>query len=278
VPVIEWWRGLEPLDALAPGAGSEHRVEWRDGEFSLAEHGDPDAERALGALGGERCGCLDLYDAWQAQHVDGAILVVGARDPDEQLEVPTRATRHVLAEVTRWRGHLAALQQEARSRADQAALSRLQALAAPTERVATRRIGFLHLLALPPAMQHRLQASVAAALAHGGAASQLTLTVATSARAGPLLRSLGWAGTLFDIELTATDLAEAMVGESVAVLPGAWVSEVWGRGLGVVGDYFVLGVNAMAPGGAGFEVIATQPGKAPVTLVVEQWENAWRTT
>ena len=65
--VTDWWTGLEPADtscaAAAPVIGSAGSA----GELVACDHGDPEDERALAALAGERCACIELLDAW-ARH------------------------------------------------------------------------------------------------------------------------------------------------------------------------------------------------------------------
>lgn len=50
-----------------PGGDGPHRVRWCDGRLVLLHHPDPIGEQVLVALGGERCLCFDVLDAWRAQ-------------------------------------------------------------------------------------------------------------------------------------------------------------------------------------------------------------------
>lgn len=269
-----WWAGLAPVEAAGPLGAEAHRMLWRAGELVLADHPDPQAEEALAALGAERCPCLDVLSAWQAQHQRPAILGVGARRFSEQLEAPLRTAAELQAEVRRWRTHLAELRVEARARRDAAVLQRLGALADGPERVAARRLGFLLLLALPAEMQRRLQASAAAALAARGWSARLA--VATAARARPLAAGIGFRGSLADVDLVDT-LAGTAVGPSELRLPLFWLADVWGRGMGIVDDAVVLGVTSVIADGA-YEVVAAGIGKSQVAVRVVQWEDGWRTT
>ena len=269
----EWWEGLSEVEAPGPAGAEHHRLVWRAGQFFLADHLDPEAELALVALGGERCPCLDVLDAWTAQHEEAGIFTVGARQPSESVELNDRLAHARRAEVTRWRSHLTTLRSSARRRNDRATLDRLGQVAAPAERAAASRLGLLYVLSLPPILQLRLQASVAAALAARGRLDRLT--VPTAVRARPALKEMGWLGRPADVALCA-DAAAAVIDDDRAVLPGRWLAEVWGRGLGVVDDGLAVAVTAVAGDGSTLEVRVAVPGKPQVTVGVERWENGWR--
>jgi hypothetical protein len=268
--MVAWWAGLAPVDQPGDESMEDHHLEWRDGEFRLARHPDPEAERALAALGGDRCPCLDIYDAWHEQHRHPSILAVGARHPDASVEMPARAAARARDEVKRFRTKVGDLRADARRRGDMAAVERLDALAVPAGRAGAQRLGFLQLLARPSRLQHRLQASVAATLADQGRHDELI--VATAARALPALRDLGWRGGLTAIELVA-DPDEAEVTDQRASLPVTWVSEVWGRGFVATDGMLVLSVLEFDAAGREFKVLAVAPGKGRVAIGVTQWET-----
>ncbi|MBW3555667.1 MAG: hypothetical protein KY454_01885 [Actinobacteria bacterium] len=268
-----WWEGLAEVQAQGPAGAEHHRLVWREGEFFLADHLDPEAELALVALGGERCPCLDLLDAWVAQHEEAAIFTVGARLATEGVELNDRLATARRAEVTRWRSHLTALRSNARRRSDRVALDRLGQVAGPAERAAASRLGLLYVLSLPPILQLRLQASVAATLAARGRLDRLM--VPTAVRARPALREMGWLGRPADVEL-CVEPAAAVIEDDRAVLPCGWLAEVWGRGLGLLDAGLAVAVTAVAENGSILEVLVAAPGKPQVPLTVERWENGWR--
>jgi hypothetical protein len=264
---LEWWQGVAPLDTAGPPGAEGHRLSWRDGRFALEAHPDPDADRALSALGGAVCPCLDLLDAWDDAHRTGGVLTVGARRKDEVLAAPAAAVDGVGGELARWRGALASVRAEARAAGDGDALARL-AEAEAEARDAERRLGGLLLLTLDRRLQLRLQASVGAALAttETGAAA---LSVATAGRARPVLEAIGWNGRLDDIDLG--DPAE--LSSTRALLPPTWLAAVWGRGLAAaVPGHVVTEVTSVTPEGTA-TVTAAAPGKAQVEIRVVQWEN-----
>lgn len=264
----EWWEGMAALDVEGPEGAGGHRIVWRDGCLELGSHPDPEAELAVVALGGERCPCLDVLEAWDDCHRSGAMLVAGRRHGSEALVAPVEATRRLRDDLRHWRRSVALLTGEARAAGDVALLERLAALVDPVERRAARRLGFLLLLGLDPRLSDRLQASVAATIAASGRSA--TLAAAAAARALPALRSIGWAGAAGDITLGPEPVIET---DSV-VLPPAWLAVVWGRGIeGVVPGHLVLDVVGVKPDGS-LDVVAGAIGKGSFARSVDEWENA----
>lgn len=262
-----WWAGLPPVEAGGPEEAGGHRLRWADGVLHLLAHDDPEAERALGALGGERCACLDVLDAWGATHDDGGILTVASRGDHDAIGAPVVAAESLRADLRRWRVISGSLVEEARRSRDTHTIDRLAAVAGPAEAVAARRLGFLLLLGLDSSLLHRLQASVAAALAdRPRRAAQLT--AATAARSVPVLRDLGWAGTPADVRLGDGHGDGASVTEGTVVLSPTWLAEVWGRRLAdAVPGRVVLEVTGVTPDG-GFDVVAAAPGKPEMAVRV----------
>lgn len=256
---MRWWEGLAELTVGGPDEAPDHRLVWRDGQLHLDAHPDPEAEEALGALGGERCACLDVLEAWRAAGTDGAILTVGARHPDDIVHPPTATIAELRADLRRWRATSGSLVEEARLSRERRAIDRIVAVAGPAERRAGRRLAFLLLLGLDRRLLRRLQGDVAAQLAESPDGDP-QLVAATAARALPALAAAGWSGGLRDIRLGDA----ARISAREAVLPRRWLAEVWGRGLErAVPLAVVTDVTAVTPAGA-FEVVAIEPGKAGV--------------
>lgn len=264
----QWWEGMAPLDVPGPEGAGTHRLVWREGRLELEDHPDPEAERAVVALGGERCPCLDVSDAWEDCHRTGAMLVAGRRHGSEVLVPPVEATRRLTDDLRHWRRSVALVMGEARAAGDVALLDRLAVLVEPVERRAARRLGFLLLLGLDPRLSDRLQASVAATMAASGRTAGLA--AATAARALPALRSIGWTGTADDI----TSGPEPALDADRVVLPPAWLGAVWGRGVeGAVPGHLVVDVVGAHRGGS-LEVIVAGIGKGSFAQSVDRWENA----
>ncbi len=74
-----WWLGLPPAQATVTCGGQEHRLRWQAGELRAVDHEDAEGERALAALGGVRCACVDALDAWARHRDDIRVLVLASR-------------------------------------------------------------------------------------------------------------------------------------------------------------------------------------------------------
>ncbi len=76
-----WWLGLPEAQAVLSCGEHQHRLRWRQGRLQALDHGDPEDERALAALGGQPFACIELLDAWERHKDDLRALVLGARAP-----------------------------------------------------------------------------------------------------------------------------------------------------------------------------------------------------
>ncbi|HWH09528.1 MAG TPA: hypothetical protein VG165_00220 [Solirubrobacteraceae bacterium] len=92
-----WWAGLPAAEATVECGGATHRIRWEDGRLGAPDHDDAEGERALAALGGEPCACVDLLDAWARHEHDVRVLVIASRGPidlliaDDRTPQPTRS-------------------------------------------------------------------------------------------------------------------------------------------------------------------------------------------
>lgn len=78
-----WWLGLPEAQAVVSCGEHQHRLRWRRGRLEALDHGDPEDERALAALGGQPFACIELLDAWERHKDDLRALVLGARAPGD---------------------------------------------------------------------------------------------------------------------------------------------------------------------------------------------------
>ena len=62
-----WCHHIEPATAVVSCSGESHRVTWRRGKVVLEDH-DLGAERTMLALGGEQCACLRVLQLWRNLH------------------------------------------------------------------------------------------------------------------------------------------------------------------------------------------------------------------
>lgn len=88
----EWWAGLAPAEALIECNGADHRLRWAEGALETLDHGDPESERALAAIGATPCPCIETLDAWTAHATDLRVLTLAPRGPFEGL-VPVQLGR-----------------------------------------------------------------------------------------------------------------------------------------------------------------------------------------
>lgn len=259
-----WWEGHEPVSAaLTVGThGRTHVLRWAAGKLTLDDHGDPDAELALAALGSERCPCLDVLDAWNAQKDHPEVLTIGRRSLADDVRADRRALGRVEAEAARWRAQWAAAASDLRTGGDLTGSVRLRDLAERAERRLRVRLGFVRLLALDVALVDRLLLTVLAGAEQRWVDDvafrtqhRARLHAALIARALPALEQAGLApADRMTIELLDPgDGAVVERGERVA-LPLSWLTNVWGRGVAVDGGRFVTRVNAVLEGGKVLEV------------------------
>ena len=59
-------RELPAAIARVNCSGARHAVRWEGGDLIALDHDDPEGERALAALGGTSCTCLEVLGAWAA--------------------------------------------------------------------------------------------------------------------------------------------------------------------------------------------------------------------
>src|SRR5271165_404981 len=74
-----WFDSLPPAEAVVPCGGGTHTVRWTAGQLTLPAHPDAEAEMVLGALGGDKPGCVTLTETWARHAADLAVLNAGPR-------------------------------------------------------------------------------------------------------------------------------------------------------------------------------------------------------
>ncbi len=82
-----WWLGLSGAQATISCGEHQHRLRWERGRLEALDHGDPEDERALAALGGEPFACIELLDAWERHKDDIRALVLGTRGATDRLHI-----------------------------------------------------------------------------------------------------------------------------------------------------------------------------------------------
>lgn len=71
---MPWHDRVTPVSFETDCEGHRHTITWRGGELVLEAHPEPDAERALVALGGRIPRCVEILDLWEAALDDGGFI------------------------------------------------------------------------------------------------------------------------------------------------------------------------------------------------------------
>jgi len=78
-----WWHGLARAVAVVECDGAAHRLAWERGSLVTLDHSDPEGERALVALGGKPCACIDIVEAWERHRSSVDVVLVASRGPGD---------------------------------------------------------------------------------------------------------------------------------------------------------------------------------------------------
>jgi len=300
---VPWWRALPAVETWVPCGGGVHPVRWADGTLSLPAHPDAEAEAVLAALGGDRADCLVVAEAWHRHTSDLDWFMVGPRDPGDEIDVSWDYVQEFRSGTAGgWVGRLlpggpvgsrpmmsgpAAPRVRLRGGpGGRAGAAGRAGRGAPDdlERLRTRQLDMLTLLALGPALQLALSGEIAASwAADGPRAADVpghwpVLEAALAGRLAPAAEAwLGVSPDLVDARLydgsPAAGWGELQVTGSGAglrlhaALPVGWLASVWAPGLAVVDRHLVLAVEQAAwPEATVLAVPA--PGRDPVRLRV----------
>jgi hypothetical protein len=258
-PVIEWWTGLAPASLVVRCGGAAHRIRWDQGELLACDHGKLEDERALAALAGERCACVELLDAWHRHVTDLRALKLGPRDVSDPIRssawVSSPGARGGYIPVPAWEVRGLPLPSEPRT-------GRFPVYPRSWDDSEAELIA---LLGLGADIGERLIATVAAHWAErlrtdpaGAVGARPRLRAALYGALLTTLRAwLGEPALSLTLELVDEDQPRSLsrVASRVrAQLPFAWLSEIWVRDLGLVADRFSLAANAVA--GDGWELLS----------------------
>ena len=244
-------------------SGETHAIRWEAGDLVALHHDDPEGERALAALGGQSCTCLDVLSAWTRQRGEPALLSALSRGPQDPLHTegfrpgafrahPPSAVPSNVVPARRAGGmrHGVAAYSSGVSITSMAV--RGGAMGPPTSNWSARDDDVTLLASLGHGLTLRLVATVTSALLErlpspGGASPRPALEASLFGRASAALRT--WLGTReleLDLEVTEPDAEPSLrweAGDPVRLaLPLEWVMTVWGPDLAVVAGRFCLGV------------------------------------
>lgn len=252
-----WWAGLPAAQATISCGGQEHRLRWQAGELLALDHGDADAERTLAALGGQRCGCVDMLDAWHRHVGDLRVLVLASRGLTDQLSPQPGPARPGGAGFARLAGGLTPVRARrgwasySASAASVAHLTAGRGPALPAPATADPEDELIDLLQLGGCLPDRLAATIAAGwsprLSQPDEAARRALPrlhAALYGRATAALRAwLGKPALAVDLQMIdgrrQPGLSQREEGIR-AELPFGWLVDVWAKGLAVTAGRFCL--------------------------------------
>jgi hypothetical protein len=282
IPNEPWFLSLSPCSAEVPCGAGTHSLRWEAGRLQLPAHPDAEAELVLGALGGEKAGCVELAEVWSRHVEDLAVLEIGPRGPADPVAIswddvpkdPESAPHAGWAAMHGPPIPVAAIRFPMRTGHGPAQVRGvMQAEIMKTQR---RTVELMSLLALGPAFQVRLGGHVAAAHSeHLTAANRPALTAALAGRLAPIAED--WLG--IDPDQVRAGLHDGHEWGSVTLtgtgrdrrlrvgLPAGWLASVWACGLAFVARHLVVAV--IRPGWPDAQVLGLPaPGKEPVLLDV----------
>jgi hypothetical protein len=251
---------LPPATTRVDCSGERHTIRWAAGELSAPDHGDPEGERALAALGGTSCACLDILGAW-ARHREGLRLLTAiSRGPGDLIQSEGFGAPPGLRRAKKSGRAVGRPGVATATRSGWVASAPLSGLSpagargqfagtpdSPEEEIAL-------LAGLGRDVTVRMVATITETLlqqpstgALYGPAVRPALEASLFGRASDALRM--WLGAPdVEVELEVTDQPDdwTLTGDVDSslrlLLPLEWVTEVWGRDLSVVAGRFSLGV------------------------------------
>jgi hypothetical protein len=264
-----WWQSHPPAEIHLDCSGREHRIRWHDGVLTAPDHDDPAGERALAALGAERCPCIELLDAWARHDDDLRILTMASRGPADHIApgTDTMSSRGRAALIPGRRPGATAPTYRSSPAAGAGfsvtQLSRSGAVASfgpaaggsrprrPWPGSALEETTLLLMLGggLPDRLVTTILAVWSQRLAAGDrrAVDEVpALTAALYGRVVPCVRAwLGEPDLPVTVDMIDGSEPPGLVGDDDGIrarLPFAWLSDIWARGLAVVLGRFSLGL------------------------------------
>ena len=282
---MSWFESVPPAEAAVPCGPGTHIVRWAAGQLTPLAHPDLEAELVLGALGGDKPGCVTLTETWARHAADLAVLTAAPRCAADRVRVSWEQVAKRYASLPGGWAQAVSAPMVPTSAASPAGARRV-ALPAPGAEIEEARrsqldlIELLELLALGPEFQFRLSGAVSAAWAAPDRAGERAgrrpeFTAALTGRLAPAAgdwlgigpdtvtvtphEGPGW-GTL---AVTGTGTARWLH----ASLPVGWLADVWACGMAVAGGHLVVAVDE--PGYPLARVRALPaPGTEPVAVTV----------
>jgi hypothetical protein len=294
--VNPWWLGLSPAQATVTCSGEQHRLRWDAGELRPLDHDDPEAERALAALGGQRCTCVDVVDAWERHRDDPRVLVLARRGPTDRLALNEEWMAHIGVAQPQLMQPSSGVRVHSHRSSGGGGFTGIAARAvgygsgwtgyAPIGRISRRAQAendVILLLGLGGGLQDRLVATVAAAwrerlLQPDKALSRVRpqLRAALHGRAFAAIHDwLGGSELESQLSMIREGNQPMLVAEDGAVraeLPFGWLVDVWAKDLATIWGRFC--VAAATSDGRTWELTTVGPDLGPPARVTLQLDAA----
>lgn len=263
VALNSWWLGLASAQATVNCNGHDHRLRWEAGDLHALDHCDVESERTLAALGGQRCICVDMLEAWERHRDDLRVLVLASRGPTDPVVVQEDQSAQfgvARPQIVRARG---AVPSRARLRQTGTVVSHMGRAVArqsgwtaygPSGRASKQAEAeneLFALLGLGGGVPERLVATVAAAWSE-----RLGRPDRTIDRARPQLRAalhgrvfaamrtwLGGSGVESELKMIGENEAPRLISEDGIVraeLPFGWLVDVWAKDLATIWGRFCI--------------------------------------
>jgi hypothetical protein len=251
---------LPPALARLDCSGAKHTIRWERGELIALDHDDPEGERALVALGGPSCRCLDVLGSWSRQKVNVRLLSVLSRGTQDPIQIEGFNPGGIPPRGLMPRNALVASRGRWVSRGPQgiATPAIIGGVQAPLSAATSTFEGDAALLStLGHELTVRMVATVTATLLDNPAspeavAARPALEGSLFGRAMSALR-MWLAAPELDLELVVAGpnqppgLEWDGEGPVHLSLPLDWVVRVWGRDLTVIAGRFSLGIVDSTP-------------------------------
>jgi hypothetical protein len=237
---LAWWVGTPPAVTAVACGPNQHHLRWEAGRLTPLDHADPAVEAVLADLGGEEPACMALCRYWAAHAADPRVLTLAGRHPGDTIALSGADVDRVRSLVAQDNLRLRRLMRGGAARRG----------GAPTDRTHLQaneeHLGLIELLAVDPALGRRLQSEVAHNLSTPRplpASNLVVLEAATVGRLTPIARRWSGADRHPTVRLGDRPGVEAdRNGVTVTVRP-TWLTEIWGRYLGVVDHFLVIDVQ-----------------------------------
>jgi len=280
---------LPPATSYVQCSGERHTIRWAAGELSALDHGDPEGERALAALGGTSCACLDILGAWSRHREDLRLLSAISRGPGDLIQPEGFGGLPRISGMNVARGGRAVRRPGVTRAAGASGWVAYAPLSgrspaggrgqfAGTPDSPKQEIALL--AGLGRDVTVRMVATITETLlrqrsagAHNGPAVRPALEASLFGRVSNALRM--WLGAPdLNVDLEVSNQPEKWtltgdIGSSLRLLlPLEWVTEVWGRDLAVVAGHFCLGVVESSASRITLRTVATDLG-SPKLLKIE---------